>query len=103
MCQWLESKCGSAFLLNDEGTTVISELLHAKLVFWLRDEQADAVLEVYAATDSNGLLRELDIFTMMDHDGGEGQRADVQQMIQTTLTYTAPTLTPGENDASMAD
>ena len=99
VCDSLEERFGSAFLLNDNGSAVLSGLKHAKLTFWLRADQTDAVLEVYAITDESGLLRELDLYTMMDKDADGARQYQVFQTIRDTLTYSAPDAQPESTPA----
>lgn len=86
----LETRFGSAQLLSGDGAAVLSGIKHAKLVYWLRAGQTDAALEVYAVTDPDGLLRELDLYTLMDVRADQARQESVLTAIRETLLYSAP-------------
>lgn len=98
----LEERFGSARTLADGGSAVLSGLEHAKLVYWLRADQTDVALEVYAITDGDGLLRELDLYTMMDMTADKDRQEAVLQMLRDTLTYSVPPVPPETPSAEPA-
>lgn len=85
----LAEKFGGAQCLYDDGTISISGVEHAWTAYWLRSGQTDILLNLMAAVDEGGHLRELDVFKMTDDPGGELCDALMYTLIN-TIKYTVP-------------
>lgn len=69
VCDNLAETFGSADLLDATGVENIAGVDHAAMAYYVRHEDHPMMAAIYAATDNNGVMRELDLFMVSGDDG----------------------------------
>lgn len=82
----LEQTYGLAVCLEDEGTESFSGLEHAWLTYWVRCEQMNVLLDVFAC-ETEGWLYEVDLYAA---DGDPDARSMLWSWLSSGLAYHPP-------------